>query len=69
MVNLNDDALDSIFSALADSTRRQVLADLEQGSASVSELARPHAMSLPAFMKHLRAVSYTHLTLPTSDLV
>mgnify|MGYP002040149890 CR=1 FL=1 len=39
MVNLNDDALDSIFSALADSTRRQVLADLEQGSASVSELA------------------------------
>ncbi|MDX3988649.1 MAG: metalloregulator ArsR/SmtB family transcription factor [Achromobacter sp.] len=56
MVNLNDDTLDSVFSALADGTRRRVLADLENGAASVSELARPHAMSLPAFLKHLRVL-------------
>jgi len=56
MVNLNNDTLDSVFSALADGTRRRVLADLEQGTATVSELARPHAMSLPAFLKHLRVL-------------
>ena len=67
MVKLNDDALDAIFSALADGTRRRVLADLEQGSASVSTLAQPHAMSLPAFMKHLRVLEDAGLIARAKD--
>lgn len=67
MVKLNDDALDAIFSALADGTRRRVLADLEQGSASVSALAQPHAMSLPAFMKHLRVLEGAGLIARAKD--
>lgn len=67
MVNFNDEALDGIFSALADGTRRRVLADLEQGSASVSALARPHAMSLPAFMKHLRVLEGAGLIARAKD--
>lgn len=53
---LDDAQLDRVFSALADATRRRVLADLEPGPASAGTLARPHAMSLPAFMKHLRVL-------------
>ncbi len=50
----NDDSLDRAFSALADPTRRALLTKLGQGEAvSVSELARPFAMSLPAIMKHI----------------
>jgi DNA-binding transcriptional ArsR family regulator len=45
--------LDSTFQALADPTRRAIVARLSQGSASVSELAQPLAMSLPAVMQHL----------------
>ena len=56
-------ALDAVFAALADSTRRAVLETLGERSLSVTELAAPHAMSLTGFMKH--PVSYTHLTLPT----
>lgn len=67
MVNLNDNALDSLFSALADGTRRRVLADLERGTASVSELASPHAMSLPAFMKHLRVLEAAGLIARAKD--
>ena len=67
MVKLNDDVLDAIFSALADGTRRRVLADLEQGSASVSTLARPHAMSLSAFMKHLRVLEDAGLIARAKD--
>ncbi|MFY0479178.1 ArsR/SmtB family transcription factor [Achromobacter marplatensis] len=67
MVNLNDDTLDSLFSALADGTRRRVLADLERGTASVSDLARPHAMSLPAFMKHLRVLEDAGLIARAKD--
>ena len=53
MVNYNDAQLDLIFAALADSTRRRVLTQLENSSCSVTELAQQHAMSLPGFMKHL----------------
>jgi len=50
--------LDRTFSALADPTRRALLARLnEQDGASVSELAQPFAMSLPAIMKHLDVLS------------
>ena len=48
--------LDATFSALAAPTRRAVLARLAQGEATVSELAEPFAMSLPAFSKHLKVL-------------
>jgi len=48
--------LDGIFQALADPTRRAVLARLAQGPASVSELARPFDMALPSFMKHIHSL-------------
>ncbi|MCD7058503.1 ArsR/SmtB family transcription factor [Pelagibacterium xiamenense] len=48
------DELSNIFLALADPTRRAVIARLGQGPASVSELARPFDMGLPSFMKHIR---------------
>jgi DNA-binding transcriptional ArsR family regulator len=48
--------LDSIFAALADQTRRAILARLMAGEATVTELARPFAMSLPAVSKHLKVL-------------
>ena len=56
MVKYSDDELDSVFAALADPTRRAVLNTLAGGSVGVSELAAPHGMSLPGFMKHLRVL-------------
>ncbi|WP_298932305.1 helix-turn-helix transcriptional regulator [uncultured Ramlibacter sp.] len=54
---IHDDAtLDKVFWALSDVTRRQVLQTLEQGGSTVTELAGPHGMSLPGFMKHLRVL-------------
>ncbi|MGO8972740.1 MAG: ArsR/SmtB family transcription factor [Steroidobacteraceae bacterium] len=50
---LESGALDLTFQALADPTRRSMLAQLSRGPTSVSELARPLAMSLPAVMQHL----------------
>jgi DNA-binding transcriptional ArsR family regulator len=49
-------SLDSTFAALADPTRRAILARLEQGPATVTELARPFNISLPAISKHLRVL-------------
>ena len=49
-------ALDSVFRALADPTRRAVLHQLSQGPASVSELARPFEMALPSFLQHLQVL-------------
>jgi DNA-binding transcriptional ArsR family regulator len=48
------DRLDAIFLALADPTRRAILARLALGEASVNELAQPFAMSQPAISKHLK---------------
>lgn len=48
--------LDATFSALADPTRRAILARLAEGEASVMELAQPFAMSQPAISKHLRVL-------------
>ncbi|HTV04312.1 MAG TPA: metalloregulator ArsR/SmtB family transcription factor [Acidobacteriaceae bacterium] len=48
--------LDTTFSALADPTRRAILTVLMREDATVSELAQPHSMSLPAVMKHLRVL-------------
>jgi DNA-binding transcriptional ArsR family regulator len=51
-----DDALSQVFAALADPTRRAILARLAQGEASVTELAAPFAMSMPAVSKHLKVL-------------
>jgi DNA-binding transcriptional ArsR family regulator len=48
--------LDVIFHGLADPTRRMVIARLAAGPASVSELAAPHEMALPSFLKHLKVL-------------
>ncbi|MCY1043914.1 metalloregulator ArsR/SmtB family transcription factor [Corallococcus sp. bb12-1] len=48
--------LDATFAALADPTRRAILARLASGEASVSELAEPFAMSQPAISKHLKVL-------------
>jgi len=56
MVKYQDPRLDVVFAALADSTRRGILESLSQGELAVSELAAPHDMSLPGFMKHLRVL-------------
>jgi DNA-binding transcriptional ArsR family regulator len=50
------DSLSNTFAALADPTRRAILARLVAGECSVSELAEPFAMSLPAVSKHLRVL-------------
>ncbi|MET0677939.1 MAG: metalloregulator ArsR/SmtB family transcription factor [Bradyrhizobium sp.] len=58
MVKYQDAALDRTFAALSDPTRRALLARLgDRESLSVSELAQPFAMSLPAVMKHLDVLS------------
>src|SRR6202142_1067166 len=54
-------ALDQTFQALADSTRRTILAELTRGPSSVSKLARPMAMSLPAVMQHLSVLEASGL--------
>ena len=48
--------LDATFAALADPTRRAILARLAEGDAAVGELAAPFAMSLPAVSKHLKVL-------------
>ncbi|MGH3681315.1 MAG: ArsR/SmtB family transcription factor [Natronosporangium sp.] len=50
------DRLDTTFAALADPTRRGILARLAAGEASVTELAAPFAMSQPAISKHLKVL-------------
>ena len=50
------DQLDATFAALADPTRRAILARLASGETSVTELAQPFAMSLPAVSKHLKVL-------------
>ena len=54
--NAHAQHLDTTFAALADPTRRAILARLVQGEASVQELAEPFAMSQPAISKHLKVL-------------
>jgi DNA-binding transcriptional ArsR family regulator len=51
-----EDKLSTVFAALADPTRRAILARLASGEASVKELAEPFRMSLPAISKHLKVL-------------
>jgi DNA-binding transcriptional ArsR family regulator len=53
---METDALSLTFAALADPTRRAILARLARGEASVTELAEPFAMTLPAISKHLKVL-------------
>jgi len=55
------DRLDATFAALADPTRRAILARLADGDATVLELARPFAMSQPAISKHLKVLEQAGL--------
>jgi len=54
-------SLDTTFSALADPTRRAILARLAQGETTVQELAEPFAMSLPAVSRHLKVLEHAGL--------
>ena len=67
MVKYKNEVLNVVFAALADPTRRTVLQTLEQGSLSVGQLAAPHGMSLPGFMKHLRVLENAGLVSRAKD--
>jgi len=56
MVELQAPQMNSVFHALGDATRRQMLGDLAGGARTVSELAEPFAMSLAAASKHIRVL-------------
>ena len=58
---MTPDPLSTTFAALADPTRRAILARLAGGGRSVTELAQPFAMSLPAVSKHLKVLEKAHL--------
>jgi DNA-binding transcriptional ArsR family regulator len=67
MVKYSDSELDAVFAALADSTRRGILESLSDGDLAVSELAAPHDMSLPGFMKHLRVLEEAGLVMRNKE--
>jgi DNA-binding transcriptional ArsR family regulator len=56
MMRSDNDRLDQTFAALANSTRRAILARLAEGEATVNELAEPFHMSLPAISKHVKVL-------------
>src|SRR5580765_6916124 len=56
MRSATTDPLSSTFAALADPTRRAILARLADGDATVGELAEPHPMSLPSISRHLKVL-------------
>lgn len=58
---MSTDQLSVTFAALADPTRRAILAHLAKGEASVTELAQPFEMSLPAISKHLKVLERAQL--------
>ncbi len=55
-IRSDDDRLSQTFSALANATRRAILARLAEGEATVNELAEPFDMSLPAISKHIKVL-------------
>jgi DNA-binding transcriptional ArsR family regulator len=58
---MTTDRLSTIFAALADPTRRAILARLTEGDANVSELAEPFDISLPAISRHLKVLEHAGL--------
>ncbi len=67
MVNDSSEQLTTVFLALADPTRRAILARLARGEASGTELARPFSISVPAISKHLRVLEHAELILHRKD--
>ena len=67
MVNDSSEQLTTVFLALADPTRRAILARLARGEASGTELARPFPISVPAISKHLRVLEHADLILHRKD--
>ncbi len=67
MVKYQQEMLDNVFSALADPTRRAILARLAEGESSVGELAEPFNISLPAISRHLRVLRNAGLVLRHKD--
>ncbi|HEX7157746.1 MAG TPA: metalloregulator ArsR/SmtB family transcription factor [Edaphobacter sp.] len=61
MVKSNAARLDTVFHALADETRRSILRDVSAGEKTVSEVAKPYAMSLAAVSKHLNVLEEAEL--------
>ena len=64
---MQPDALSQTFAALADPTRRAILARLAVGEATVTELAQPFEMSLPGVSKHLKVLQRAGLVLQGRD--
>ena len=64
---MTSEQLDATFAALADPTRRAILARLAQGEASVNELSEPFNISQPAISKHLRVLERAGLVVPGRD--
>jgi DNA-binding transcriptional ArsR family regulator len=62
-----DERLDAAFAALADPTRRAIVAQLARSDATVTELARPFDMSLPAISKHLKVLERSGLITRSRD--
>ena len=67
MVNYSDEALDPVFAALADPTRRAILAHLIHGEATVSEVAEPFETSLPAISRHIKVLEEAGLVARRKD--
>jgi DNA-binding transcriptional ArsR family regulator len=65
--DLLEDRLDAVFHALADRTRRRLLARLKEGPAMVTELAAPIAMALPSVSKHIRVLEAAKLVTRSVD--
>ena len=61
MVDFQPDELDSVFHALGDATRRQMLRELADGERTVGQLAEPFAISLAAASKHIKALEHAGL--------
>ena len=62
-ITVDDDRLSETFAALANTTRRAILARLAQGEASVNELAAPFELTLPAISKHIKVLEQAGLVL------
>src|SRR5436853_4913226 len=63
MLAIDEDRLSETFAALANSTRRAILARLAEGAATVNELAEPFEMTLPAISKHIKVLERAGLVL------
>jgi DNA-binding transcriptional ArsR family regulator len=66
-VRSTDERLDHLFGALSDRTRRQIVARLSRAPATIGELAKPFAMSLPAVSKHVRVLERAGLVRRSID--